>query len=836
MDPVDLLAQHRDRLTHIEHQPSREPHTAAWPAWIDPEIRAVFAASGIQDLWSHQRRALDLLADGRDVIVTTGTASGKSLIFTAPALQALAQGRQGSSLDGHRAPTVLYLAPTKALAADQLRRLRPSANLVRPATVDGDNSTEERTWAREHARYVLTNPDTLHHTLLPGHQQWSRLLRGLRYVVVDECHHYRGIFGAHVAHVLRRLQRICAHYGAAPQFILSSATIAEPENFATLLTGRELPAITEDGSAQPARTIALWEPPLIATAHSSQPPMRRSAASEAAQVMADLVSSGTATLTFVRSRRGAEQIAKLSQDLLSEVHPELTGRIATYRGGYLPEERRELERRLRSGELIGLASTNALELGIDISGLDAVVTVGFPRTRAAFFQQIGRAGRTAHEALGVFIAGDDPLETYLVHHPEALLGRPVEATVFDPENPYVLGPHLAAAAAELPLTEAELPLFGDRAWEGVQALTEAGWLRRRPSGWYWTRREKASGLADLRSSGGAPVQIVDAATGRLIGTVDAGSADTDVHTGAVCIHQGEVHVVQDYAIDDAVATVRVEDPGFTTSASSHTEVAIVQTDRSHHWGPATISTGTVDVTSQVNGFTRRSADGSLLSEEPLDLPQRVLRTRAVWWTLDRLAVDAAFGDAAPEPGSSGAGRAGSSWARSGGAGSVAWDSNSGDLAVSNSASPGSVDSGGVAGAAHAAEHAAIGMLPLLATCDRWDIGGLSTAHHPDTEKLTVFVYDGHRGGAGFAERGFEVAAHWLSVTREAIASCECTNGCPSCVYSPKCGNGNEPLDKQGAVVLLDALLAQTAPVDDPAPPLGDRPGAGEAGARARTER
>ena len=766
MDPADLLARHGDRLTHVELVPARPATTAPWPEWVDPRVRDLAADDGVHELWRHQREALDHLRDGEDVVVATGTASGKSLAFQVPALDALARGRGGSALDGHRRPTVLYLAPTKALAADQLRRLAPARDLVRAATVDGDNSPEERSWAREHADYVLTNPDTLHHSLLPGHERWTRLLRGLRYVVVDECHHYRGVFGAHVAHVLRRLLRLCEHHGSSPQVVLSSATLADPAGLAERLTGRPARAVTEDGSPRPERSVALWEPPLLGAAHSSQqagPPVRRSATREAAQILTDLVVGGTRTLVFVRSRRGAEQVASTAQDLLQEVHPELSGRVATYRGGYLPEERRELEQRLRSGDLLGLATTNALELGIDVAGLDAVVTVGFPGTRAALQQQLGRAGRAGRPALGVLVARDEPLDTYLVHHPHALLGAPLETSVFDPDNPYVLGPHLAAAAQELPLTEAELDRFGPRAAEGVAALEAAGWLRRRTAGWYWTRRDRAGDLADLRSAGGSPVQIVDAATGRLVGTVDAGSADAAVHEGAVYVHQGTVHVVQEYDLEDGVATVRADDPEFTTSARSTTEIAVVEAERSVRWGAAAITTGTVDVTSQVVSFSRRTREGRLLAEEPLDLPERTLRTQAVWWTLTGSAVEEALGD------------------------------------------------GDRGGAAHAAEHAAIGLLPLLATCDRWDIGGVSTALHPDTGTLTVFVHDGHPGGAGFAERGYEVAARWLQVTLEAIEACECRDGCPSCVYSPKCGNGNEPLDKSGAVHLLRAILADAPP-------------------------
>ncbi len=759
MDPADLLSRYGDRVTHVEHVPARDAVIEPWPDWVSPEVRGFFEAEGAGQLWAHQAEGLRLVHDGRHVVVSTGTASGKSLVFQVPALEALAGGRSGSALKGHRSPTVLYLAPTKALAADQRRRLQPAARLVRAATVDGDNTREERDWARDHADYALTTPDTLHHSILPAHARWTRLLGGLRYVVVDECHHYRGVFGAHVAHVLRRLRRVCAHYGADPVFILSSATVAEPEQFAHRLTGLDVAPVTDDASPHAARTIALWEPPLIGAAHSSQPPVRRSANTEAAEILTDLVVGGTRTLVFVRSRRGAETVAAGAQRRLDEVDRELARSVATYRGGYLPEERRELEQRLRSGDLLGLASTNALELGIDVAGLDAIVVVGFPGTRAALQQQLGRAGRAGQESLGVLVARDEPLDTYLVHHPEALLGAPVEASVFDPDNPYVLGPHLAAAAQELPLTPGDEALFGPRTADGIQALEEAGWLRKREAGWFWTRRDRASNLADLRSSGGAPVQIVDRDTGRLVGTVDAGSADATVHTGAVYVHQGEVYLVDEYDVDDGVAEVHLDDPEYSTQARSTTEITIVDTERTEVWGDASICFGSVDVVRQVVSYTMRTPSGTTLGEEPLDLPERTLRTKAVWWTLRGSAVM----DALP--------------------------------------------AADVPGAAHAAEHAAIGLLPLLATCDRWDIGGVSTALHADTGRLTVFVYDGHPGGAGFAERGHAVAARWLRVTRDAITACECADGCPSCVHSPKCGNGNEPLDKAGAVQLLDAILA-----------------------------
>ncbi|MDP4500658.1 DEAD/DEAH box helicase [Nonomuraea turcica] len=792
------------------------------------------------------------------MIISTGTASGKSLAYLTPAV--------ASCLDGG---TVLYLTPTKALAADQLRGLRElRITQVRAACFDGDTPFEERTWVRQHANYVLTNPDMLHRGILPRHAQWSAFFRRLRLIVVDECHGYRGVFGSHVAQILRRLRRVCARYGSRPTFLLASATASEPGTFAMRLTGLEMDEVTVDASPKGSTTIALWEPPLTELRGEGGAPVRRTATAETADLLADLVLADVRTLAFVRSRRGAETVALSARAKLADVAfsmpfigtgmsptphgptaapaaqapgptpstpgpgpapatpahdrsatppaqdrsatpaaqnhgatppassranrqtaPErpahldrphgtlpsadtwtpadlpdladLPNKIAAYRAGYLAEDRRLLEKALREGTIMGLATTNALELGVDVSGLDAVLIAGWPGTRASLWQQAGRAGRDGRDALAVLIARDDPLDTYLVHHPQALFGQPVEAIVLDPGNPYVLGPHLCAAAAEIPLTEDDLPIFGPTTPDVLDDLVGEGLLRKRPAGWFWTRRERATDLADIRGGGGAPIQVVESSTGRLLGSVDEPSAHTTVHTGAVYIHQGETFLVELLDLDAGVALVSSANPDYSTFARDITDISILATERSQPLGPGTLHFGQVEVTRQVVSYLmRRLHSGEMLGDEPLDLPPRTLRTRAVWWTLPASAV-------AP-------------------------------LAEAG------IDLGG---AAHAAEHASIGLLPLFATCDRWDIGGVSTELHADTGLLTVFVYDGHEGGAGFAERGYARATDWLTATREAIASCECERGCPSCIQSPKCGNGNEPLHKRGAIRLLNTLLA-----------------------------
>ncbi len=751
------------RLTHLEVLPARPGVRADWPAWVAPELVAAWRAQGISSPWTHQVEAAEHAHAGRGVILATGTASGKSLGYLMPALSRVLASRERH---GRRGASVLYLSPTKALAQDQLTSLRALAVPSLAATThDGDSTREEREYARDHAEYVLTNPDMLHHSLLPGHARWSRFLGSLAYVVVDESHHYRGVFGAHVAQILRRLRRVCATHGASPTFVLASATSAEPAVSASRLTGLPITSVEVDQSARGQVSLALWEPPFTAYRGDRGAPVRRSAGAETADLLTDLVIERVRTLAFIRSRRGAESVALAARRGLEEVEPGLGARVAAYRGGYLPEERRDLERDLREGRLLGVAATNALELGIDIAGLDAVLIAGFPGTRAAFWQQVGRAGRGGQDAVGVLIARDDPLDTYLVNHPEALFGRPVEANVFDPDNPYVLGPHLCAAADELPLTESDLALFGPLARAGVDALTGAGMLRRRAHGWHWTDRRRASDLADLRSTGGPAVRLVEEGTGRLLGTVDQGSAHGTAHAGAVYLHQGETYLVERLDLEDGVATVRPAEPDYSTSARDLTDIEITGRREGEAWGSAVVALGSVRVTHQVVSFSRKHLrTGELLGEEPLDLPERILDTTAIWWTIPDDALSAAGLGARDLP-----------------------------------------------GAAHAAEHASIGLLPLFATCDRWDIGGVSTARHPDTGVLTVFVYDGHPGGAGFAERGYRAARDWLTATREAILGCRCAEGCPSCVQSPKCGNNNTPLDKTGAIDLL-ALLLRDAPV------------------------
>lgn len=753
----DIAADGPNPLRHVEDLPARQGRPRTWPPWADPDVVRAFHDRGIEAPWSHQRAAADLAHDGRHVVLSTGTASGKSLAYQLPILTALRADSRARAL---------YLSPTKALGHDQLRAAVALTEAVpipdvAPSSYDGDSPSDVRRFARERSRWIFSNPDMIHLSLLRNHARWAVFLRNLRYIVVDECHYYRGLFGSNVAMVLRRLLRLYARYSptsSMPTVIFASATTSEPAATASELIGQTVAEVVEDGSPQGARTVALWEPPLLLDlVGENGAPVRRSAGAEAAQVMARLVAEGARMLTFVRSRRGAELTALGARSRLEELAPDLTDRVASYRAGYLAEDRRALEQALADGELRGLATTNALELGVDIAGLDAVVLAGFPGTVTSFWQQAGRSGRRGQGALIVLIARDDPLDTYLVHHPAALLDKPIERVVIDPTNPYVLGPQLLCAATELPLTDAEV-----RMWDAesvAEALVDDGLLRRRANGYFPAPGVDPHPAVDIRGSTGGQIAILEAGTGRMLGSTGVGQAYASVHPGAVYLHQGESYIVDSLDLEDGVAFVHADDPGYTTFARELTDIAVTGDGEREAHGEVTIGLVPVAVTNTVIGYLRRSMSGEVIDFVELDLPTRTLDTTAVMCTITPEALQ-----------------------RNG------------------------LDPLRIPGALHAAEHAAIGLLPLIASCDRGDIGGVSTAVGPVHGLPTIFVYDGHPGGAGFADRGFRRIDTWWSATAAAIEACECPSGCPSCVQSPKCGNGNDPLDKDGAVRVLRLVL------------------------------
>ena len=729
------------QLVHVEHLPARPARTGTLARPLPPELDGRFPSP----MWLHQARAVDLARDGRSVVVATGTASGKSLCYQVPIAEAALEGG-----------TALLLYPTKALAQDQLRAIGglDVPGLV-PVTYDGDTPPEQRTWARRRANVVLTNPDMLHVGLLPYHGRWAAFLSRLRVVVVDELHTLRGIFGTHVAHVLRRLRRVCARYGADPVFVFGSATIGRPGELASALCGLDVATVDDDGSPRGERVFALWNPPLVDEVAGA----RASANGQAAELLAALVEDGYRAIAFTRSRKSAELVAAYARRRLPSA---LASSVRPYRAGYLASERREIEEQLFAGRLRGVAATSALELGIDVGTLDACILDGFPGTIASLWQQAGRAGRAQQRSLAVLVAGVDQLDQWFMAHPGELFSRSPEPAVVNPSNPFVLLPHLACAAHELPLTPEDDGLWGDDLDDGIRQLVLDDRLVVRNGRAVYAGGGSPAAAVGLRTGSADEYRIVAADDARLIGTVDGARAFEVVQPGAIYLHQGQQNEVDRLDLDDRAAWVSEADGDEYTQPRSTVDFRILGVDRTATVGRATLHLGALEVTEHVVGYQRLALHTHEVVERvELDLPPSRLVTRAFWYTV-------------PEP---------VLLRRAG---------------VTFEAVPGTL---------HAAEHAGIGMLPLFTICDRWDVGGVSTPFHPDTGEPTIVIYDGYPGGAGIAELGFEAGRRHLEATLEAILACPCEAGCPSCVQSPKCGNWNEPLDKAGAVAFLKAVLA-----------------------------
>lgn len=743
----DLAHEHFDRVVANTTLPARPACPAAASPVLSAPVVERLAARGVDRLWSHQAAAVAALREGRNVVVATGTASGKSLCYQLPIVDAAVEASRD---------TALLVFPTKALAQDQLRSFRKwLVPDVVAATYDGDTATDERAWIRSHANVVLTNPEMLHVGILPTHDRWATFLLRLRYVVVDELHTLRGVFGSHVAHVLRRLRRLCEHYGSSPTFCFTSATIGNPAELASRLCGLPVEAIDADGSPQAERRFAVWQRPLV-DVHDGT---RASANVETALLLSRFVADGHQTLAFTRSRKGAELVAARARDALAGGGQ--AGAVAAYRAGYLAAERRELESQLANGELGGVVATSALELGIDVGSLDAVVLNGFPGTLASMRQQIGRAGRTRRRAAAVLIAGDDQLDQWYARHPSELLDRPAEAVVVNPDNPFVARAQVACAAHELPVTRDDARYFGDALDDAVRDLVLDDELKPRNGAMFWSGRESPAARVGLRTGSTVEGQLVDP-DGHLVGTVDSSRMGHVAHPGAIYLHQGRQFRVRDLDVEHHVAVLDpADDADEHTQPREETDISIIATERTVSAGAGTAQLGEVTVRHDLVAYQRkRTSTNEVLEIVPLAFPPRELTTRACWYTLPLDTLLTA------------------------------------GLAPSR-----------IVGGVHAAEHALIGLLPLFAICDRWDVGGVSMALHPQTGDPTIFVYDGYPGGAGIAELTFSEVTYHVRAGHELVRGCPCDDGCPSCVQSPKCGNWNEHLDKDAAIVVLETLGA-----------------------------
>jgi DEAD/DEAH box helicase domain-containing protein len=743
---------YRGQVAYVRHIRARKAAFGELDKPLPEALRGALEAEGIGELYAHQAEAIDAARSGENIVVVTSTASGKTLCYNLPVLE---------TLSADPSARAFYIFPTKALAQDQLGKLKkyPVEPAQAAATYDGDTPISRRRQIRQHSHIVLTNPDMLHVGILPYHTTWAPFFRSLKYVVIDEVHSYRGVFGSHVANIIRRLRRIAAHYGASPQFLCASATIANPDLHVRALTGLEARVIDQDTSPSGEKYFVFWNPPLI-----GKDGERKSGNTEAVYLFTRLVEQGVRTIVFTLARKSAELILRYSKQSLHEDRSPSIDKVMSYRAGYRPEERRHIERRLFEGDLLGVTSTNALELGIDVGTLDAAIIVGYPGTVASTWQQAGRAGRGKEASLAVLVGLDNPIDQFLMRHPDYFFGRSHEEAIIDPQNPYLLAAHALCAAYELPIQTEEVALFGERLYQVLAALGETGQLDYRGR-WYWMGETYPAREVNIRSTSSDSYSIVDLARGDLLGTVDSTNAFDTVHQGAVYLHGGESYIVEKLDIEDRTACVSAADLPYYTVPSSLTWIAKQTETDSKPFARTTAYLGDAQVTSQVTGFRRKQLfTDQVIKYVPLDLPELKFPTQSVWIAIPQKLADRLIGRGYDLPGS-----------------------------------------------IHAIEHAAIGILPLFAMCDRQDIGGVSHPAHPDVSNLpAIFIYDAHPGGVGISETAYDRLDDLFSATLKAIEDCGCESGCPSCVQSPKCGNNNEPLDKAGAAFLLRELVRPKA--------------------------
>ncbi len=748
---LENSAYYEQQIVHQEHIRPRKAVNGTLEKPLAPSLETAIEAFDLFPLYSHQAIAINAARSGKNVVISTPSASGKTLCYNLPVLDCLLEQKNSRAL---------YLFPTKALAQDQLKTLNGITTAIYPdisaATFDGDTPKNERSQIRRSARIILSNPDMLHLGILPNHRLWTSFLSQLKFVVIDEAHAYRGIFGSHVANILRRLRRTCARYGANPQFICCSATIANPGEHAENLTGLPFEVVMEDGAPFGGKDFIFWNPPLIDQAKS----VRRSASSEATHLLTELIQTGTRSLAFARTRKLVELIYVYVRKQLDLISPELADLIKPYRAGYLAEDRRKIERELFSGRLLATVATNALELGVDIGQLDATILTGYPGSIASTFQQAGRSGRRGERSLTIMIGSENPLDQYFMRHPEALFGKDFEYALISPANPHILKPHLLCAAWEFPLTDADSRYFGEFAHLRDE-LKEEGLLRTRGKRWYPTPAIIHPAYeVNIRSGSSVNYSLVDADTGQILETIESETAFFQVHPGAIYLHQGESYLVNDLDLLSHTAYALPTDAHYYTQSKDLTELDIIQIKEQKKAGNVTIHLGEVEVTTTVMGFRKKRVyTEEVLGEEPLDLPPQSFRTIAFWFDMP--------------------------------------------AGIEHRLAQEGLD---FAGGLHAAEHAAIAILPLFALCDRNDIGGVSYPLHPDTNRAQIFIYDAHPGGVGIAEKGFELIEDLWRETLRLISECPCEEGCPSCVQSPKCGNNNQPLDKKAAQLIFESLL------------------------------
>jgi DEAD/DEAH box helicase domain-containing protein len=747
---------YRNRVVHVAETRPATPRYGTLKGPLSPSLEAYIDQKGIR-LFTHQCDAIDRLRTGKNVIITTPTASGKTLAFNLPVFE---------KLETDPAARALYLYPTKALSNDQLATLEQMALFTgisaKPAIYDGDTPQSKRASIRDNARIIVSNPYELHQ-VLSWHAKWRQFFSGLRYIVIDEAHRYRGIFGSHIAFLLRRLLRLCHFYGSKPQFVLSTATIANPVEFAENLTGQPFDLICEDGSPHGGKTFVLYNPFYDGIGE-------RSAHQETKDLLLSCVKENLQTLCFTGSRKMAELVTLWAREDARHTSCRLADSISAYRAGYLPEERRAIEHQLKNGLIKGIVSTNALELGIDIGSLDAVIISGYPGTMMSTRQQAGRAGRNGTESLAVLVAMANPLDQYFMNHPDRFFSSSHEHAIVDTRNPYIVSGHLLCAAAELPVNDiTDTVFFGEALPTLLTDLATHDLVRKTSRGWVYSGRGRAADAVQLDGIPGPTFRIL--CKGKLLETMDRGQAFREAHKGAIMLHQGVTYVVNEMDLETHTVRVSETDVDYYTQPLKEVSLSVIETIDSRMVHGMKCAFGEVEVTETITGFKIKRKD-TIIGVEPLILPPLTFRTKAFWIVPpDHIGqnINTAKRD--------------------------------------------------LAGGLHGAEHAMIALMPLHVVCDRWDIGGLSSAMFGENGEPVIFIYDAYEGGIGLAEKAYEVLPALLASAHELVRDCACEKGCPSCIYSPKCGNDNQPLDKEATIFILGELCHEPAalePAMDPA--------------------
>jgi DEAD/DEAH box helicase domain-containing protein len=741
---IRRMSSYKKQIAHLEVISPQEASFGELEKPLPENIKNYLLNRKIR-LYSHQAKAINLVREGKNVVLATPTASGKTLAFNIPVLEAMTKNEK---------TTALYMYPTKALTNDQLRVLREMENETGieacPNVYDGDTPQHQRASIREHAKIILSNPYGLH-LYLPWHYKWRTFLQSLKFVIIDEAHVYRGVFGSNVAMLLRRLIRVCNYYGADPQIILSSATIANPEEHAKRLTGKDYEVISTDGAPRRKKLFLFWNPPFIDNTKTS----RRSTHQETKDLLALNVVANLQTLCFTTSRQMAELITRWTREELRKRSPKLADSVTAYRAGYLPQERRDIEARLKNKNLVGVVSTNALELGIDIGSLDSVIISGYPGTVISTWQQAGRAGRSSSDSLVTLIAFQNPLDQYFMKHPEDFFGRPHEEAIIDLHNHYISLGHMMCAACELPITDDDRKYFPELFQESIEALEQQNLVRKTSRGWIYSGTARPVEVVNLESISDKTVTVT--CNGNVLETLTLTKAYEEVHAGAVLLHQGETYISEELDLTTLTARVRREDVNYHTEAMKTVDVTIDKTYEEKKAG-ITVGIGELDVTETYHEYVLKTYD-EVIDRKPLNLPQLSFSTVGMWFII-------------PEE-------------------------------IRKEIEDQGLD---FDGGLHAVEHAMIAISPIFAMCDRWDVGGLSTRLHVNTGHPTIFIYDGFEGGIGISEALYRKINKLWEKTLQLVKNCECKEGCPSCIYSPKCGNENEPLDKKAACIILSNLL------------------------------